>query len=428
MVYFDAGGGHRAAAGALRLVIEQSTPWQVETINLQEMLDPIDIAKRLTGLRSQDVYNFLLKQGWTRGMTPMLPVLHGVIRLHRRSIVHLLEPRWRDGPPHVLVSLIPHFNRPLRESFWNIRAAGQFVTILTDLADCPPHFWIEPPRRNRQQHVVCGTARAVEQARAAGLGADHVHRVSGMILHPRFYQPPGMPDLSQLTRIAKPPGRPGTPEPAGPLEPGEPQEVLDRGRARVRLGLDPEAVTGLVMFGGQGSSAMLEIARRLDASSAGVQLIFICGHNERLRLALSRGPHRLRRAVVGYTSEVPAWLHLADFFIGKPGPGSLSEALHMKRPVIVELNARTMPQERYNAEWVLEKQVGIVVPNFRHIAGAVERMIRPENFARFQAHAARLKNRAVFEIVDVLRGILESAAAPDPADPSASPPAHAVAG
>ena len=52
---------------------------------------------------------------------------------------------------------------------------------------------------------------------------------------------------------------------------------------------------------------------------------------------------------------------LSDFFIGKPGPGSVSEAVAMRLPVIVERNAWTLPQERYNAEWVLEKQLGLVV-------------------------------------------------------------------
>ncbi len=61
-------------------------------------------------------------------------------------------------------------------------------------------------------------------------------------------------------------------------------------------------------------------------------------------------------------------MQLADFFIGKPGPGSLSEALAMHLPVIVERNAWTLPQERYNADWVLENEVGLVLPEFSTIS------------------------------------------------------------
>ena len=69
--------------------------------------------------------------------------------------------------------------------------------------------------------------------------------------------------------------------------------------------------------------------------------------------------------VVGFTQEVPKYMACSDFFIGKPGPGSISEAIAMKLPVVIERNAWTLPQERYNADWVLEKGVGIVLNDFK---------------------------------------------------------------
>ena len=80
-----------------------------------------------------------------------------------------------------MVSLIPNFNRALRESL----PETPLVTILTDLADYPPHFWME----RQQQFLICGTKKAVEQAAALGFCADRVFRTSGMILRPKFYEP-----------------------------------------------------------------------------------------------------------------------------------------------------------------------------------------------------------------------------------------------
>ena len=49
-VFFDAGGGHRSAATAvLHLVQHQQRPWQVRLVNLQELLAPIDLLRKLTG-------------------------------------------------------------------------------------------------------------------------------------------------------------------------------------------------------------------------------------------------------------------------------------------------------------------------------------------------------------------------------------------
>jgi 1,2-diacylglycerol 3-beta-galactosyltransferase len=118
--------------------------------------------------------------------------------------------------------------------------------------------------------------------------------------------------------------------------------------------------------------------------------------------------------VEGFTTNIPYYMHLADFFIGKPGPGSVSEAIAMQLPVIVECNAWTLPQERYNATWVTEKQVGIAVENFRNIVPAVEQLLADGTLERFRANAAALQNRAVFEIPDLLEQILERSVAASP--------------
>jgi 1,2-diacylglycerol 3-beta-galactosyltransferase len=160
------------------------------------------------------------------------------------------------------------------------------------------------------------------------------------------------------------------------------------------------------MFGGEGSSEMLHIAKRLQDRP--VQLIVICGHNRKLAARLRAMPHRRPMFVEGFTRDVPCYMRASDFFIGKPGPGSISEALAMNLPVIIERNAWTLPQERYNAEWVRERGVGLVVGSFRHIGAAVDKLLAPENYRRFRANAAAVENRAVFEIPLILGRILES--------------------
>jgi UDP-N-acetylglucosamine:LPS N-acetylglucosamine transferase len=98
-------------------------------------------------------------------------------------------------------------------------------------------------------------------------------------------------------------------------------------------------------------------------------------------------------------------MHLADFFIGKPGPGSISEAVQMQLPIIVERNLWTLAQERYNAEWVVEKKVGLVVPNFNGIREAVAQL--EKGFAGYRSNVEKIRNRAVFEIPDILATILD---------------------
>src|SRR6202050_2767387 len=366
-LFFDAGGGHRSAATALKSVIDgQNLPWDVRMVNIQEILDSLDVFRKVTGIRLEDNYNKMLAKGWTLGAAEGLKFVHGVIRLYHRPVVRLLERHWEGTRPAMVVSLVPNFNRALYQSLRAALPATPFVTILTDFADYPPHFWIEPFSVN-QQFLICGTAKAAEQAAALGYPPDRVFPVSGMILRPNFYEP----------------------------------VTVDRAAERTRLGLDPQRPTGLVLFGGQGSNAMLEIARRLPET----QLILICGRNQKLAAALRGLPSSAPRFIEGFTSEIPYYMHLSDFFIGKPGPGSISEAVAMQLPVIVERNAWTLPQERYNVEWVRERNAGIVLDNFRGIAAAVDRMLG--SLDTFRASVGKIQNRAVFEIPEILNGILK---------------------
>ena len=286
-VYFNAGGGHRSAALALDAVIrELDLPWSVRLVNLFEVLDPKDVFGKTTGMKPENYYNARLARGWTLGLGQELKVLQALIRLSHKSLTAQLQRYWQKSRPDMVVSLVPNFNRAMYQALSAARPGAPYVTILTDFADSPPHFWIEP---RQAQHLICGTAKAVAQAQAAGYDDMHIHATSGMIIRPDFYQNP----------------------------------TIDRRAERIKLQLDPDRPTGIVMFGGHGSKAMRRIAKRLDDT----QLILVCGHNSGLADELRAMTPRAPRVVVGFSTQVRYFMQLSDFFIGKPGPGSISEAI-----------------------------------------------------------------------------------------------------
>jgi hypothetical protein len=370
LVYFNAGGGHRAAAHALRDLLQlQQRPWNVRLVNLTEVIDRGGAFRRLTGIDPEDLYNKRLRAGWTFGMASELRLLQAGIRLAHTALRRQLDAHWLATEPDLVVSLIPNFNRVLCESLNSTLPGVPFATVMTDFADLPPHFWVEP---DQPQHIVCGTEHAVGQALRAGVAPARVRRVSGMVLRPSFYG----------------------------------QATGERGPARLALGLEPDRPTAVVLYGGHGSAQMLRIARQLPE----LQLIFLVGHNATLGERLRRLPAPAPRAVVGFTPDVAGLMRLADFFIGKPGPGSLSEALHLGLPVITFENAWTMPQERYNARWVREEGLGAVVPSPAALPAAVATMLA--DLPARRARVAALRNRAVFEVADLLEELLAASHEP----------------
>ena len=371
VVFHDAGGGHRNAAISLQAIAaQQQRNWEVELIHFQELSDRLDVLRKLTGIRIQEQYNILLRNGWTLGSAYLLRLLQTTIRIFHRPMVRLLQDFWKQRPADLLISVIPHFNRELCESWNSVYPGRPFVTLITDLADFPPRFWIEPLK---EQYIIAGTERAVAQARSFGHDDAHIFRTSGMILRPDFYH----------------------------------EDETDPVVVRNEIGLRPDLATALVLFGGYGSKAMYEIAERLDAARLPIQLILVCGRNEKLAAQFNSRQWNIPMKVIGFTKEIPKLMRAADFLIGKPGPGSIAEAMVKRLPVLVECNAWTLPQERYNTEWVTENQVGIVLRNFRQVVDGVSRMIDPATIAKFRANVARLENRAIFEIPEILDSLLK---------------------
>jgi 1,2-diacylglycerol 3-beta-galactosyltransferase len=348
---------------------EKYPDWEVRLMHLQEELSSMDLFRQLFGIKMEDVYNLVLRKGWTLGSPQLLVAMHGLIRLYHPLQVRKLKEFWGKDAPDVAVSVVPNFNRAIYQALAAVSPKTKMVSVLTDLADYPPHFWIE---KGQNQFFICGTAKAEEQALALGHARDKVFRVSGMVLNPRFYQP----------------------------------VEVDVAAERRKLGLDPTLPTALVMFGGYGSAVMARIAKNLDQSGLKLQLIFICGKSTKLKEQLTAMKLKMPHVIEGFTKEVPYYMKLSDFFIGKPGPGSISEAIHLGLPVVVTRNALTLPQERYNADWLTENGLGMVLKHFGEIVPGVTEMLAPGKLAGFQANARKMNNRAVFEIPEIIDKLL----------------------
>jgi hypothetical protein len=367
----DAGGGHRAAATALvDAATLQARPFRLRVVNAQDVLARFDLMGRLTGRNMQAQYNALISSQRTRLLVPLLRIYQWLIRRLHRPLVRQVAALLAGRPPALVVSLFPNMNAVLRDAVRTACPGRGFWVVLTDLADFPSHFWLE----RDLDRVVVGSERAVEQARALGLSPERIRRASGMVLHPRFYPR------------------------AGPEA---------RAKAREELGLPERAFVVMMLFGGKGSSEMRPLSEALLQALPEGHVVAICGDNPPLYDSLAeieaRSGGRLHR--VGFTRRVADYLAAADVLVTKPGPGSIMESFHQGVPVVVTCNDATIPQERFNANWVAERELGLVVAGWQEMAPAVAGLARdPAQLARLRRNVAALpENRAVFEVLDLIQ-------------------------
>jgi 1,2-diacylglycerol 3-beta-galactosyltransferase len=368
----DAGGGHRAAARALAAAAEETrAPFRLRVESFQQTLLPLDVLERATGLSLEEAYNALLRHRGGAAMVPLLRLMHAGIRVRRPAIVRTLAAWLRAAEPRpaAVVSVFPNFNGILADAVHQALPGVPLVVVLTDLADFPPRFWIEPGI----DRVVVATEEARRQAVELGVPPERVSRVSGMVMHPRFYAA-------------------GGPE--------------TRDRARRDMGIPEGAFVVTLLFGGKGSPEMAPLAEALLAEHPAFRVVAICGENPGLfaRLAPLEARSAGRLVRLGFTDRVAEVLAASDALATKPGPGSLSEAFHQRVPVVVTRNVHTIPQERFNTDFVRDRGLGLVVRGWREIPAAVRRLhADPAARAAMREKIAALPpNRAVHEVVDLV--------------------------
>ena len=386
------GGGHYATYRAIEAIAQQrNLPWKLQVTDMDEIITGLSQAGEIQnayetfGFSGHDLYNLMVKGGRTRLWPLKMRLNKFLVEITYQTGLRTFTEHWRKYEPDLVVSVMPLYNKGLYESLQIAQPGTPYVTVLTDFADCPPAFWFDLEAENT---LVCGTDRAVEQARSLQIPPNRIVKSSGLVIHP---------DFSQQAPIS------------------EPARIIQR----QALDLEAQTPTGIVMFGGNGSRTMLDIAKRLEPLADQIQLIFVCGNNADIAEALSAYSGPQKRAVVGFVDDMANYMRLSDFFIGKPGNVSVSEALAMGLPIITECALTTMSQEKYCAQWVKNNGMGIVVSSFKQVRSAVVEMIQPAKYQRFKQKVSAFDNQAVFEVAELLENILlESILKKDSSAPS----------
>ncbi len=134
---------------------------------------------------------------------------------------------------------------------------------------------------------------------------------------------------------------------------------------RRRLGVADRLPLLLVLGGGFGvgpvEALVKDLWRHLGKGKA--HLAVVCGRNEALRGRLSDAARRapVPTKVLGFTTEMPAWMAAADLAVTKPGGLTTSEALARGLPLAV---ANPIPgQETRNAMMLYEEGAAISAEN-----------------------------------------------------------------
>ncbi|HEU4324786.1 MAG TPA: glycosyltransferase [Roseiflexaceae bacterium] len=343
----DTGGGHRSGAVAIKAALELLVGDEVEC-HIVDMLATTGtpILKNAPELydvlstRLLPFYDLLYRA--TDG-TRRITVLSQLVYLQaHRNIVRVME----ETRPNLVVSVHPLSNRLIGNARSAYKLSFRFVCVVTDLVSLHA-AWADP----EVELCMVPTQEAYERQQLRHLPPAKLAR-TGFPVHPKFAAYTG-----------------------------------DGRSARAELGLREDLFSILVTSGGVGSGNVRPIVQELRRAFPQHQIMVIAGKNKALReelegLGLGPDTH-----IYGFVNNMEVLMAASDIIVTKAGPGTLMEALVMRRPVIV--TEAVGMQEQGNIDFVLNHELGAFCPTIDRLEPAISELMQPDVYA---ATVARLQD------------------------------------
>lgn len=141
-----------------------------------------------------------------------------------------------------------------------------------------------------------------------------------------------------------------------------------------------------------------------------MQIIVVCGHNERLYHQLEQKMPSLKHKILlmGYVDHIEELMAVSDLMVTKPGGLTVSEAIAMSLPML--LYPSIGGQEHDNTQFLLETKTALLASDTEDLTRKVFRMLTDRNvLLTLRNHAKQLQRKhTAFDAVEVILDMLSS--------------------
>ncbi len=358
----DTGGGHRAAAEAIRDALYKlygENQAKVSIIDVFRQYSPYPVNKfpeiyPWLVNNSKRSYALIFKMSNKRGNIGVLT--RGVYFMlgFEKALKRLL----RENPADVIVSVHPLVNRPMLDVLRKFERRPPYMVVVTDLVSGHVSWWDV-----RSDRTLVPTQPAFEAGLENGMKPEQM-RITGLPVHPKFAE-----------------------------------ALTDKVSARKELGWDPDLPAVLMVYGGDGMGPVYETVKAIDSKKPPCQLVVVAGRNKQLKQRLEAMDWNIKVTTYGFVTNMPRMMAAADVLVTKAGPATISEACIAGLPMII---SDAIPgQEEGNVTYVVENDAGVFAPTPEQVSEAIDSWLSKgtDELKRLAENARHLaRPEAVWEI------------------------------
>jgi len=360
-LFSDTGGGHRAAAEAIRdaLLIRHPEEASIEMVDVFRDYTPFPfkyMPEMYPWIINRSKSSWALSYHLTNSNRSARLITNGVYVSIEKGLLRM----FREHPSDVVVCVHSVLTQPSLQALMHFENRPPFVSVVTDLVSTH-HFWYD----RGVERCLVPTKPALERGLRSGLKPEQL-RITGLPVHPQFAQ-----------------------------------QLKDKAVARQELGWDANLPTILMVGGGEGMGPLYKTARAINDQRLKCQLVVIAGRNQALKEKLEESDWNQPTHIYPFVTNMPVMMAAADILVSKAGPATISEACIAGLPVI--LYDAIPGQETGNVDFVVQNGAGVFAPTAPELTQTIKEWLAEgtAGLKRRSENARRLgRPNAVWEIAD----------------------------
>ncbi|PWQ96751.1 glycosyltransferase [Leucothrix arctica] len=379
----ESGGGHKQTAKVLAKALQREDRNIRILSTFNELFIDLDVGEKLFGCSGESIYNtvILKKEASPLVYRLFFGTINYLYRIpNQKRLIKRLKDFFNQEKPDLVISVIPIINHEIVTA---LEEQCPCVIIQTDLFEyeetsrlwakvIPKEVWFV---NNTHPYMLSGTEKGYQQALTYHADTHKVRQLSGTVIDPLFLQPKHLDVMSE----------------------------------RQKLGFNMDKPVGMVLYGGYPPERILKLAKALDTLKIDAQLIFICGNNEKLKNQLDQLSTRYKKVVIGFSKEVPYFMSISDFLVGKPGPGTIMESIALGLPSFLD-TSHVMPHESNNAPWAEQQNLSQSFKTAQELYDCISTLKTDQDSAKARQ---AFVNKAVYEVSDLVDEILLASSTDD---------------
>ena len=357
IVFTSSGGrGHTSATEAIEEYLGNS--YEVKPVYvLREVLQEIDFIHKVTGgsYYSEEMYNYFLAHKQVGLVKTMVYAGHVFLNLRRRAVERMIDAYIESETPDMIISVMPTVNG-MTQSVTN-KHNIPFWIIPTDFDASGFFFQLYKPQSDRffincalQDEIV---KRTFKPARIKPSQFTYI----GMPVREQFLKQYNVASIKQKYNV--PTSKP----------------VI------------------MVMMGGRGAQAIERLAAQLVKLTTPAHLLLCIGKQADVIdsiAALQKAPG-ITLSIIEFTPHIAELMAISDLFVTKSGGQSISEALYMGLPMLVDATDQAIEWELLNRKVVEKRGFGALVKRMHKLVPMVQEILdNPAQLAEWKANIQNL--------------------------------------